>query len=119
MTALAVRMGEKYGMQLKATCDAKYLEVGISDKSDNVDVIMGELERKFGMQIGECCFWGDEFVGLEDGIYGSDSFMITDRTRGGDFFDVSSVSGARPESVVPLGGGVERFLKFLWEQQKV
>ncbi len=118
MTALAVRMGEKYGMQLKATCDAKYLEVGISDKSDNVDVIMGELERKFGMQIGECCFWGDEFVGLEDGIYGSDSFMITDRTRGGDFFDVSSVSGARPEPVVPLGGGVERFLKFLWEQQK-
>lgn len=118
MTEIARRVGEKHGIVMKATCDAKYLEVGVSDKSDNVDVVLGELESRFGIQSGECCFWGDEFVGLEAGIYGSDSFMITERTKDGDFFDVSSVNGDRPAPVVRLGGGVEAFLGFLKEQSR-
>lgn len=113
---IAETVGKKHGMRVKATCDAKYLEVGISDKSDNVDVIMAELEKKFQIRSEECCFWGDEFVGLEEGIYGSDSFMITERTAGGDFYDVSGVSGRRPEKVVQEGGGVGRFLEFLMQQ---
>ena len=104
-------------MEIKATCDAKYLEAGISDKSDNTDVIFGELEKRFQIKGEECCFWGDEFVGLEEGIYGSDSFMITEKTKNGDFYDVSSVNGKRPENVRQIGGGVERFLHFLKEQE--
>ena len=85
---IACKVGQKHGIEMKATCDAKYLEAGISDKSDNVDMILGELEKRFQIKGEECCFWGDEFVGLEEGIYGSDSFMITGKTKTGDFFDV-------------------------------
>jgi len=113
---IACKVGQKHGIEMKATCDAKYLEAGISDKSDNVDMILGELEKRFQIKGEECCFWGDEFVGLEEGIYGSDSFMITGKTKTGDFFDVSSVNGKRPKNVQQLGGGVECFLNFLKRQ---
>lgn len=110
---LAVCVGRKCGLEVKPTCDAKYLEVGLSDKSDNVNTIFRRLEEEIGLRDKECAFWGDEFVGIEDGIYGSDSFMITKLTAGGDFFDVSEVPGVRPEEVERLGGSVSRFLEFL------
>lgn len=113
---LAGEMGDRYGLEVKPTCDAKYLEVGISDKSDNVTAVFRKLEREIGLKAEECAFWGDEFVGIEEGIYGSDSFMITEATAGGDFFDVSEVAGKRPEGVVRPGGSVEQFLKFLRDQ---
>lgn len=124
---LALRTGRQYGAEVKPTCDAKYLEVGISSKSDNVDAIFSKI-RKDGKQemcekvpgtekrelaAGDCAFWGDEFVGIEEGIFGSDSYMMTELTKEGDFFDVSQVTGTRPEGVVHCGGGVERFLEFL------
>lgn len=113
---LAADTGDRYGLAVKPTCDAKYLEVGLSDKSDNVDTIFRKLQGETGLKAEECVFWGDEFVGIEDGIYGSDSFMITELTKGGEFFDVSEVPGVRPEGVIRLGGGVEQFLRFLHEQ---
>lgn len=113
---LAVEIGEKYGIEVQPTCDAKYLEVGVSSKSNNVDTILGKLKEEAGIQANECAFWGDEYVGIEEGIYGSDSFMLTLSTRDGDFYDVSSVPGKRPDGVEMLGGGVERFLGFLREQ---
>ena len=119
LLAIARNVGKKHGIAIKATCDAKYLEAGISDKSDNADVILEEMERQFHIKGEECCFWGDEFVGLEAGIYGSDSFMITEKTKKGDFYDVSEVKGERPEEVVQVGGGVSHFLSFLKEQQVV
>lgn len=113
---LAVCVGRKYGLEVKPTCDAKYLEVGISSKSDNVDAIFGKIGEDMELREEECSFWGDEFAGAEEGICGSDSFMITEKTRGGDFFDVSDMGGERPVGVIKLGGGVERFLDFLREQ---
>lgn len=138
---LAVCTGRRYGLEVKPTCDAKYLEAGISSKSDNVDAIFekiqedmrlrGEKEKgagntglrgreerrnETGLRSEDCAFWGDEFVGAEEGLYGSDSFMITEKTAGGDFFDVSAVDGKRPEGVMKLGGGVARFLNFLRKQ---
>ena len=111
--------GARYGITVKPTCDAKYLEVGISSKSDNVDRILEYLEEKEGISPQECSFWGDEYVGIEEGIYGSDSFMKTEKTAAGEFFDVSHIPGKRPEGVVQLGGGVERFLEFLKEQAQI
>ena len=113
---LAVRIGQKHGIKVVPTCDAKYLEVGISSKSDNVNVILEKLQTEFGINAEECAFWGDEYVGIEPGIYGSDSFMLTDKTCAGDFFDVSEVPGERPEHVQMIGGGVEQFLNFLKEE---
>ena len=113
---LAEKTGEKFGLRVKPTCDAKYLEVGISSKSDNVDAILKKLREESELTAEECAFWGDEFVGIEKGIFGSDSFMITELTGNGDFFDVSEVPGERPQGVIQLGGGVERFLEFLGRQ---
>lgn len=116
---LAVQIGAKYGIQVVPTCDAKYLEVGISSKSDNVNVILRKLQTEFGISAAECAFWGDEYVGIEPGNFGSDSFMVTEQTSAGDFFDVSEVPGERPDRVDQVGGGVERFLTFLREQAKM
>lgn len=100
---------------LKATTDAKYLEVGPTGKCDNVDALMELFPPDIRPE--DCCFWGDEFVGVSDQVFGSDSGMITTRTRQGDFFDVSDLSGNRPMEVCHLGGGVNRFLQFLDEQR--
>lgn len=112
---LAEHLGKEKGLQVLSTCDAKYLEVGISSKSDNADTIMNHLLER-GIRPEDCAFWGDEYVGIEEGIYGSDSFMKTELTSSGDFFDVSNVEGERPEGVQVIGGGVETFLNFLNEQ---
>lgn len=115
---LSKEVGKEYGIQVQPTCDAKYLEVGITSKSDNVDCILEKLITERQINIEECSFWGDEFVGIEKGIYGSDSFMITAKSKQGDFFDVSQVPGERPEGVECLGGGVNKFLEFLRDQNK-
>lgn len=127
LMGLSLRIGGRYGMEVKPTCDAKYLEVGVSSKSDNVDAILGKIREDENreeceatprtesreLKAEDCAFWGDEFVGIEEGIFGSDSFMMTELTKEGDFFDVSQVAGERPEGVIHCGGGVERFLEFL------
>ena len=113
-----IAMAESFGtpeMPLCATTDAKYLEVGISCKSDNVDVFLERFKTE-GITAEDCSFWGDEFVEIEHELYGSDSFMYTEKSKAGDFFDVSAIEGKRPEAVIVLGGGVHTFLTFLKEQ---
>lgn len=115
---LSEQIGRQCGIEVSATCDAKYLEVGISSKSDNVDTIYTMLREQFSIKPEECTFWGDEYVGIEDGIYGSDSYMKTEQTKEGDFYDVSNMIGERPDGVKQVGGGVERFLEFLETQEE-
>jgi len=62
---------------------------------------------------------GDEYLEMDDGIYGSDSLMITEKTKDFDFFDVSDADGKRPPQVRRLGGGVEKFMSFLREQSRL
>ncbi len=116
LVKLAEETAKRHGMNLFATTDAKYLEVGLSSKSDNVDLILGHLSEKGGIQAKDCTFWGDEYIGLDKGLFGSDSFMRTEKTKEGDFFDVSDAKGIRPESVTALGGGVGTFVQFLETQ---
>lgn len=113
---LAVEKGKTYQLPVSVTTDAKYLEVGISSKSDNVNTILSYLGDGYGILPEECAYFGDEYIGLEDGIYGSDSFMITQLSGVGDFFDVSEMKGIRPVEVQIRGGGVEGFIGFLKEQ---
>ena len=113
---MAGAAGAAHGLAVSPTCDGKYLEVGLSDKSDNVDAILQKIMASDGIAPEDCCFWGDEFIALEEGIYGSDSFMRTALTACADFFDVSDLPGDRPPAVKVLGGGVDRFLSFLREQ---
>lgn len=116
---ISEEIGEKYGLDLVVTTDAKYLEVGVSSKSDNVNTILNYFKDEFGILPEECSFWGDEYIGIDEGLYGSDSFMITDSSKSGDFFDVSNLKGKRPEEVIILSGGVERFLEFLSSQENL
>ena len=117
MVSISEEIGERFGTKVSATCDAKYLEVGISCKSDNVNTILNKFESE-GIKAEECSYWGDEYVVIEDGLFGSDSFMKTEKTKNGDFYDVSSLEGSRPENVEVLGGGVSTFVNFLIEQGK-
>ena len=98
--------------RLRATTDAKYLEVGPTGKSDNVDALFA----RFGFAAEDCCFWGDEFIGVTDSIFGSDAGMLTPTTQNSDFYDVSDLEGVRPGQVKQLGGGIQTFLDFLREQ---
>ncbi|MDR0197772.1 MAG: HAD family hydrolase [Oscillospiraceae bacterium] len=116
---LAVFIGEQNELAVKPTTDAKFLEIGLGTKSDNVDVIMEHLEGERGVDAADCCFWGDEYLEMGKGIFGSDAFMITDKTFNCDFFDVSDAQGKRPRQVKKLGGGVNRFLSFLQEQSEL
>ncbi len=111
LLALSERVGADAGLRLKATTDAKFLEVGYTTKSDNVDRLLDVL----ALDAADCCFWGDEFGAIAPGIWGSDAQMITGKTRSGEFFSVSSLDLPLPERVKALGGGVERFVSFLEE----
>lgn len=74
------------------------------------------LFARFGFAAEDCCFWGDEFIGVTDSIFGSDAGMLTQTTQNGDFYDVSDLEGVRPGQVKRLGGGIQTFLNFLREQ---
>lgn len=112
----AKEIGEQYGLDIVATTDAKYLEVGISSKSDNVDNLLEYFEEQYNIVASECSFWGDEYISLGEGLFGSDSYMLTDRSEEGDFFDVSNAKGSRLDKVVEIGGGVVSFKNFLLSQ---
>ena len=73
------------GIKLKATTDAKYLEAGMTLKSDNVDYFM-ECNKHCGIEAKDCCLGGDEFTFLGEGIPGSDAYMITEQTKRQIFF---------------------------------
>lgn len=119
LVRLACEIGSRHKMKLFATSDAKYLEVGVSSKSDNVNGLLDHFLKTAGIGAKECCFWGDEYIGLDEEMFGSDSFMITEESKAGDFFDVSVAEGKRPELVTVLGGGVQTFLDFLNQLEEV
>jgi beta-phosphoglucomutase-like phosphatase (HAD superfamily) len=108
--------GKDMGIELAITSDAKYLEIGTTTKSDNVNTFFDMLQNERNINILDCCFWGDEYIGLANDLFGSDSFMITEKTKQADFFDVSLANGARPKNVNILGGGIETFHQFLKQQ---
>ena len=110
-----IKMAESFGteeMPLPATTDAKYLEVGPTGKCDNANALF----ERFGFDAEDCCFWGDEFIGVTDSVFGSDAGMLTEKTQNGDFFDVSNLQGVRPKGVEQLGSGIQTFLAFLQGQ---
>ena len=110
---LAEDIAQKQGQQLFATTDAKFLELGLSTKSHNVNYFMENVMTPQGITAADCCFWGDEYRFVDTEVAGSDAQMITSKTRGGDFFDVSGESENLPEAVISLGGQVQQFLDFL------
>ena len=80
LVSLSEKVGEEFGLKVSATCDAKYLEVGISCKSDNVDTILESFKDE-GIEAEDCSFWGDEFVGIQEGLYEVTALCLHQRQK--------------------------------------
>ncbi len=115
----ASQMGKEMGLPLRATCDGKFLEVGLTTKADNVEFLFSLIREKHGISAAECAFWGDEFGSLDQGVPGSDAEMITPLTEHADFYDVSGSPMELPECVKEVPGGVAAFLEFLRHEQSL
>lgn len=103
--------------ELKISTDAKYFEIGIGTKTDNVKDLWAFVSKQ-GIRPDEVCFFGDEFSALAEGVTGSDGFMIIPELMDADYFDVSPAPRLLPPNVHSLKGGPETFLSFLRGQIK-
>lgn len=112
LAAQVTALGQQCGTPVEVTTDAKYLEIGYSTKSTNVDAMLALL-AKDGIAPADCCFWGDEYGQIAPGIWGSDSLMMTERSRSGDFYSVSTLSLPLPPQVQNVGGSYHRFIDYL------
>ncbi len=113
---LANTTGREQDVDITTTSDMKYLEIGIATKSNNVDYFVEKVINSNSISLEDCCFWGDEFAQLSDGVLGSDAQMITELSEGADFYDVSLSNAPLPECVKKVGGGIKSFEEFLREQ---
>ena len=116
LLSLTNQLAAGHDLTVQATTDAKYLEIGFTTKQDNTDGIFCYLQSTRNLTVKDCAFFGDEYVGVQEDIFGSDAFMITKQTQSGDFFDVSETPGSRPNEVQRMGGGIEAFLSFIRSQ---
>ncbi len=117
MTELACEIAlECTGERLYATADAKYSELGCHTKRDNVAAVWQELQCHGKLEASEVCIWGDEFLEVDSGVWGSDAAMLVPELGKASCFDVSDTDGIRPKRVRRLGGGPETFLSFLRAQ---
>ncbi len=113
------KLSQEFGMDLKPTTDAKFLEIGPTTKADNVRFFMEKVIIPQEIDIKTCGFWGDEFGFVAPTIKGSDAEMIIPHVEGADFFDVNEEPSELPRSVKSVGGGVPSFLNFLKAQIKI
>lgn len=111
-------LGSNMGLKILTTTDAKYLEIGFTTKSDNVNYFMTHIVHPLNLSAADCSFWGDEFAFIGENICGSDAQMLTPLTQNGDFYDVSLHDHKLPSPVKKLGGGTKQFISFLEAQGK-
>lgn len=109
---LTNEMALKAQLDIEVTTDAKFLEIGYSTKSTNVNAYINRLS-KIDIPPQDCSFWGDEFGEIGHGVWGSDSLMITDLSKDGSFYSVSELGLRLPENVKNIGGGCNSFIEFL------
>ena len=78
--ALQSRPEKKFGQESSGNLRCKISGGWISCKSDNVDIFLERFKAE-GITAEDCSFWGDEFVEIEHELYGSDSFMYTEKSK--------------------------------------
>lgn len=106
------------GIHVRTLLHNGFLELSYTGKNDSVDFFLEHVLRRKGVQPYQCCFWGHDFYSLGDAVFGSDVAMITPLSYEGTFFDVSPAGNPVPSNVVPIGGGVASFQKFLESQSQ-
>jgi trehalose/maltose hydrolase-like predicted phosphorylase len=98
----------------RITSDAKYVEIGLTDKADSARWMLSELWRR-GIGPGLALIVGDE-MGPLGGIRGSDSFMLIPEAERCTAVSVGVEPGDVPDGVTHIGGGPDAFLSLLDDQ---
>jgi trehalose/maltose hydrolase-like predicted phosphorylase len=98
----------------RITSDAKYVEIGLTNKSDSVRWMLSELWRR-GIGPGAVLIAGDE-MGPLAGVPGSDSFMLIPEAERSTAISVGVEPGGVPSRVEHIGGGPEAFRYLLNDQ---
>ncbi len=94
----------------RVSSDGKHVEIGLTDKTDAIEGVLGWLGRPDALMIV-----GDE-VGTVGGVEGSDARLRTPHTEAAVFVSVGPEPAGVPEGVIHLGGGPERFVELLEAQ---
>jgi hypothetical protein len=98
----------------RVTCDAKHVEIGLTDKGDSARWLFDDLRRR-GIVAGLVLVAGDEFGPL-GGLPGSDSFLLVPGTDRATAVSVGAEPTGTPAGVIALGGGPNRFVALLADQ---
>ncbi len=98
----------------RVTSDAKYAEIGLTDKTHSASYAIAWLARR-GIRPEQVLIGGDEFGPLGN-VPGSDSLMLVPGAAGAVCFSVGPEPEGTPEGVLNLGGGPELFADILADQ---
>lgn len=112
---LALEAGRDAGLaDPKVTSDAKYVEIGLTDKADSSLWVFAELWTH-GIGPGLTLVGGDEFGPLGR-LPGSDSLLLVPDATRATAVSVGREPNGVPEGVLPLGGGPSAFVALLDDQ---
>jgi trehalose/maltose hydrolase-like predicted phosphorylase len=117
--AAAVELAEEASVKAglpdpRVTSDAKFVEIGLTDKSGSARWLFGELASR-GIGAGLVLVAGDEFGPL-GGLPGSDSLLLVEEAARATAVSVGAEPTGVPSEVVGLGGGPDRFCALLEDQ---
>ena len=113
---LAAAIARDCGLQdPRVTSDGKYVEIGLTDKSDSIAWIFEHVATAHAIDATAILIAGDEF-GDVGGFAGSDERMITPDTKGVRIVSVGREPNGVPPGVIRLPGGPGAFLSILqWQ----
>ncbi len=112
---LAVACAREVGLvDPRVTSDAKYAEIGLTDKTHAARYVFKWLAQR-GVRPEQALIVGDE-LGPLGGCAGSDSLMLLPETAGAVCVSVGPEPNGVPDGVLHLPGGPERFLALLGDQ---
>jgi len=103
------------GIDARITTDVKHVELGLTDKSDSVRYLIGEVAEANAIGASEILILGDEF-GPIGGVEGSDYKLLIPAVRDSLCISVGSEPCGVPAGVAHLGGGADTFTAILEAQ---
>ena len=98
----------------RISSDAKYVEIGLTDKADAARWTFADLSDH-GITAADVVVAGDEFGEL-GGVPGSDSLILVPEARGALAITVGAEPFGAPPGVLPLPGGPDRMIAVLEDQ---
>lgn len=112
---LALACAREAGLaDARVTSDAKFAEIGLTDKTDSARYVLSWLASR-GVRPQQILIGGDEFGPLGRNA-GSDSLMLVPESSGAVPFSVGPEPEGAPVGVLDLGGGPGRFYDILSDQ---